>query len=104
MPMIFVDDERNQLEWREGRGRTVEIADIVVGTDRRTGIGTRLIRRLLEKVPQDTALIFAITRISNTVAHLFYEKNGFRIVGRLHEFYRDGGGATESALMYGLDL
>lgn len=103
MPRIFADDELNHLDWRDGQGRTVEIFDIVVGTERRKGIGRRLIEKMLTEISQDTAMIFAITRISNTIAHEFYESLGFRIVGRLHNFYRNKDG-SEHALMYGKDL
>ena len=103
MPKITLEDERDYLEWRLGSGRSVEILDVAVGSERRQGRGTRLLAHLLHDIPQDASLIFAITRISNTIAHEWYEKNGFRIVGRLHKFYRDGDG-TESALMYGKDI
>ena len=76
----------------------------MVGTVRREGRGRQLIEKLLKEVPSDTSLIFAITRISNVVAQQFYEANGFRLVGRLHDFYREGNDGTESALMYGLDV
>ena|SRR3990167_8529528 len=104
MPRILIDGDQNHLDWREGQGRTVEIFDIVVGTERRQGIGRRLVEKMLREIPQRTSLVFAITRISNTIAHQFYEALGFRIVGRLHNFYRDSSDETESALMYGLDI
>ena len=104
MPKIFIDNEKNFLEYRVGSGRTIEIFDIVVGTDRRKGIGTQLIQKLLERIPDDISLVFAITRVSNLIAQQFYEANEFRIVGRLHNFYQDGPEGTESALMYGLDV
>lgn len=96
-------DDRDRLEWREGHGRTVEIFDIVVGSERRKGRGRALIQLLLQQVPGDTAMVYAITRLSNAIAHQFYEACGFRIVGRLHYFYRDAG-QYEHALVYGLDL
>jgi len=99
--MLSVDD---RLVWRLGQGRTVEIYDIVVGSDRRKGRGREMVEMLKKRIPPNTAVIYAITRISNTIAHQFYEALGFRIVGRLHNFYREGGDQTESALMYGLDL
>ena len=109
---ITLDNPGDCLIWREGMGRTVEIFDIRVASERRCGRGRELLERLLQIVnPQDDcvrgdrpAVIYAFTRMSNTVAHQFYEACGFRILGRLHEFYRDGGGVHEAALVYGLDL
>ena len=103
MPRITLGDGRDFLDWREGQARTVEVFDIVVGTERRKGIGRKLVERLLAEIPKDTAIVYAITRMGNVIAHEFYESLGFRIVGRLHNFYRDGG-EVESALMYGLDI
>ncbi len=105
------EDDRDFITFRQGHGRLVEIADIAVGSKRRSGIGTALISTMLVKVKQmwpDTAMVYAITRVSNTVAHEFYESLGFRLVGRLHYFYRDGGPDkyinAEHALVYGLEL
>lgn len=103
MNRISLDDDRDVLIWREGSGRSVEIFDIVVGSERGKGKGRRLIAALLAELPEGTSMVYAITRLGNTIAHQFYEALGFRIVGRLHHFYRDTGG-NESALMYGLEL
>lgn len=94
----------DQLVWRPGQGRTVEIFDIVVNSERRRGRGREMVESLKQCVPPSTALIYAITRLSNTIAHEFYESLGFRIVGRLHNFYRESGDETEHAMVYGLDL
>lgn len=95
----------DSLTWRRGMGRTVEILDIgVCNRHRRTGRGKELLTLLLEQIPQSTSVVFAITRMSNTVAHQFYESQNFRILGRLHAFYRDASDRYESALVYGLDL
>lgn len=114
--IILNNDPRDFLIWREGMGRTVEIYDIAVGSERRMGKGTRLVELLLIELgrkpeAERPTLIYAITRMSNEIAHQFYESftthdnpNGFRIVARLHRFYRDGGGDVETALMYGLDV
>ncbi len=106
--IILNNDDRDYLIWREGMGRTVEIFDIAVGSERRKGKGSELIRIMLKyfiALPEEKrpALVYAITRISNTIAHEFYEYQGFRIVGRLHNFYRDGSG-TEHGLLFGLDI
>ncbi len=92
------------LLWRQGMGRTVELFDIgVPNSSRRQGIGRGLIEQLKLAVPDDTALIYAFVRYDNTAAQQFYESLGFRIVARLHDFYRDCP-RNEHALMYGLDL
>lgn len=105
MPRLTLKDECDFIDWREGSGRTVEIFDIAVNSTRRKGKGRHLVEKLKTEIPKDISLIFAITRVSNTIAQQFYESCGFRIVGRLHRFYQDGpGGGDESALMYGLDI
>lgn len=103
---ITLEDQNDFLVYRKGSGRSAEIYDIAVGSSRREGKGRKLVELLLEKVSSETSLVFAITRISNVPAQQFYEALGFRIIGRLHNFYRDGGitAHTESAIMYGLDV
>ena len=105
MQRITLLDPNDYLDWQKGSGRSVEIYDIAVNSERGIGNGRRLVERLKREMPKDTALIFAITRISNTIAQQFYESLGFRIVGRLHNFYREEKSTNfESALMYGLDV
>lgn len=109
---IYLDgNARDFLVWRAGSGRTIEIFDIQVGSERRVGKGTKLIDALLQnlkglRLPGEIkpALIYAITRISNTLAQEFYEKLGFHIVGRLHYFYREANDSSEHAVMYGLEV
>lgn len=91
------------LRWRNGSGATVEIYDIVVGSDRRKGAGTQMVNLLKTRVPLETRLIFAICRDSNAIARQFYDALGFRIVGHLTAFYNDDKG-IEDAIMFGLDL
>lgn len=104
MPRLTLEDYRDFIDWRPGSGRSVEIFDIAVGSARRQGRGRELIRRLLVEIPKETSLVFAITRISNTIAQQFYESCGFRLISRLHNFYQDGVNGNEHALMYGLDI
>lgn len=106
MARLTLDDDRDFLIWRQGSGTTVEIYDIVVGSERRRGRGRVLIEKLLNSLPEQapgTTLVFAITRWSNTVACEFYEALGFRVVGRLHQFYHNDDG-YEHAVMYGKDV
>lgn len=108
MNKITLENSNDYLLWRKGSGRSLEIYDIAVNSERRKGRGRELINKLLEALKHDsetrtTSVIFAITRISNTKAHQFYEACGFRIAGRLQNFYRDGY-QTEQALMYALDI
>lgn len=109
--MNRIVDGESFLVWRESSGNSVEILDIHVANEaRRSGVGTRMVEQLKNVVGKDCLLIYAITRVSNVVAQQFYEKLGFRIVGRLHNFYRmrklmvNGGSGYIHAIMYGLDL
>lgn len=97
----FIRIGEDTLEWSMKPGRVIEIIDIYVRSERRKGRGREMVKLLKQEIPKDTALIVAITRKSNTIAHQFYEALGFRIVGRLHRYYRED---KEDGLMYGLDL
>ena len=99
---ITLDDPGDYLDYRLGMGDSVEIYDIAIHSERRRGRGRQLVNLMLENVRANyptTRQVFAITRISNTIAHEFYEALGFNIIGRLHYFYVD-----EHALMYGIRL
>lgn len=100
-------DPRDWLKWRQGSGNTVEIYDIVVGSERRKGFGRALVYKLYKQVPPGTNLVWAITRASNQIAQLFYEELGFRVVAVLRNFYRmydREGKECVDAIMYGKDL
>lgn len=106
---IYIDDDtRDFLVWREGQGRTIEIYDIQVGSDRRKGRGRRMVETLVAEqralAHNGAVVVYAITRWNNTIAHEFYEALGFRIVARLHNFYRESAGDIEHGIVYGLDL
>lgn len=90
------------LEYRYGSGGTVEILDIAVMSERRTGNGRRLIERLMASLPQGT-LVWAITRASNIIAQHFYEGMKFRVVGVLRSFYQADPFVKDDvdAIMYG---
>ena len=63
MNTIELEDERDFLQWRQGSGTTIEIYDIVVGSERRQGKGRRLIERLFTEVMSSpyVDLVWAIT-------------------------------------------
>lgn len=110
MATIFLDDplQRDFLVYREGSGKSVEIFDIQVGTERGIGLGRQLINELLRRI-RDTSewkyknisLVYAITRESSHIAKQFYYKVGFRVVGYLHDFYQD---THENGVMFGINL
>lgn len=101
--VIFLEDNRDFLVYREGSGGTIEIVDIVVNSERRKGKGKRLIELLMEKVqrkyPPET-VVWAITRAENLIAQQFYEKLGFSVTGVLRRFYSYES-RTVDAIMYG---
>lgn len=107
MGHISLNDDKDFLEYRNGSGRTIEITDIAVTTERRTGIGRRLVHELIDRSKRSNVnLIWAITRDENLIAQEFYEALGFRVVGVLRNFYQDEGQARNcvDAIMYGYDL
>lgn len=89
---IELNDGKDYLVYRPAGGGTVEIFDILVGTGRGVGTGTKLINLLIEK--EKPPVITAITRMSNVMAQKFYKKNGFERVP-LPSFYPD-----ESGIMF----
>lgn len=105
---LLLESSLDRLEWCQHTCGHVEILDIVVSSERRKGRGRKLVEALISKTSKLSTrctLVYAITRLSNVIAHQFYEACGFRIVGRLHNFYCDNAENTpESALMYGKDL
>lgn len=80
------------LEYRKGMANTIEIYDIAVMSKRGVGIGTKLINQLIEK--ENPKIIYAFCRISNELAHRFYEKFGFKGTV-VNNFYGD-----ESAIIF----
>lgn len=95
------------LTYRIGSGKTVEIYDIVVNSERRQGKGRWLVNRLIDSLPKDIRLVFAITRADNFIAQQFYESLRFRVVAPLRDFYgykTKDGRDTVDAIMYGKNL
>jgi ribosomal protein S18 acetylase RimI-like enzyme len=98
---IELEDPRDFLVWRMGSGNTVEIFDIQVGSERRSGRGRALVNLLLNKfLPRGVKRVWAITRDTNFIAHQFYEELKFRGVP-LRDFYGQGG---VDAIMFIRDL
>jgi RimJ/RimL family protein N-acetyltransferase len=80
-------NEIDFLEYRKGQADTLEIYDIVVQSRRGIGIGTELIRQMLEK--ENPQRVYAFCRSTNKNAHRFYKKLGFKGY-HLSDFYPDG--------------
>lgn len=80
---------------------TVEIQDICVNVNRRTGVGGLLIQVAVDAAREGGAKrIWAITRDTNFIAQEFYEALKFRSIP-LRDFYGNGG---VDAIMYVRDL
>jgi ribosomal protein S18 acetylase RimI-like enzyme len=91
------------LDARPASGGTWEITDIQVGSERRKGRGTELVKTLVAHVlPKDCRLLWAVTRAENAVAQQFYARLGFRVVAVLYDFYDRHG--RSDAVMYGKEL
>lgn len=105
-------DVRDRLDWRWGSGGTIEIFDIVVGSERRNGRGRRLVNKLLNEIagmPEDSrpTFVWAITRADNRIAQEFYAELKFKVVAPLYDFYHVAnaeGRQTIDAVMYGRRL
>ena len=98
---IELEGGKAWLLWRKGSGPTVEIYDIHVdGEVRRKGLGSEMVRLLIKKLPEGVNTVWAITRTSNEVAQLFYERNRFYVSGVLRRFYLDESRAGADAIVY----
>jgi ribosomal protein S18 acetylase RimI-like enzyme len=95
---IQLEDPRDFLDWQSGSGKSIELVEIVVGSQRGVGKGTKLVEALVDQAKGRTNLIWAMTRDTNMVAREFYEHTGFELLGKLRNFYTDTG---EDALVYG---
>ncbi len=74
----------------------------VLSTERRKGIGARLLHALMDAASQSASeSIFLEVRESNHPARRFYEKTGFLQAGVRKGYYRD---PPEDAVLYTLDL
>lgn len=88
----LIGDDKDYLYYRKGSGDTIEIYDIAVKSGRRGGVGTQMVKELIEK--EKPQRIFAITRRSNHIAQKFYQSLKMGGV-KLPAFYPD-----EDAIMY----
>jgi ribosomal-protein-alanine N-acetyltransferase len=80
-----------------------ELENIVVAPSaQRTGLGTRLLRSLLDAAREThSAAVFLEVRESNAAARELYEKLGFRQTGRRKSYYAN---PLEDAILYRMDL
>ena len=77
-----------------------EIENVAVAAELvRRGVGTELVRRLIERARSEAAAILLEVRESNLPARGLYEKQGFREVGRRRGYYAD---PVEDAILYSL--
>lgn len=99
--MIVTDSQEidilneDYLIYRIGMGGSVEIFDIAVNSERRTGIGRAMVEKLKELFPEHT--IFAFARAQNSIARDFYNALGFYPT-MVPDFYHDNGG--KHAILY----
>lgn len=96
MNVIRLESGNDYIAYRPGSGNTIEIFDIAVSSERRKGVGRRLVKEMLSKLPKD-CLVWAMTRPENTIACTFYSSLGFKVLGLLRGFYSDG-----DSVVYGL--
>lgn len=73
---------------KKGDANTVEITDIAVNSNRRTGIGTSLVNKLIE-MSDKPCNIYVLCRRDNRIALKFYLSNQFTILSPLMDFYID---------------
>jgi len=78
-----------------------EILDVAVASARRRrGAGRRLVQAALATAARAGARrCFLEVRASNTAAQALYAAGGFRVDGRRRDYYRDGRGGREDALL-----
>ena len=91
----FLVAQHIAIEW--------ELENIVVSsTERRKGIGGRLLRALMDAAGQSASeSVFLEVRESNHPARRFYQKTGFQHAGVRKGYYRD---PPEDAILYRLQL
>lgn len=60
---------------------------------RRKGIGSRLVKEYVESVRGRASMIRLEVRCNNLAAQTFYFKQGFRFIGLVNNYYRNGDNA-----------
>lgn len=60
---------------------------------RRRGIGSRLVKEYIESVTGRASMVRLEVRASNLAAQTFYFKLGFRFIGMVNNYYRNGDNA-----------
>jgi len=64
------------IDFREGKENTWEIFDIKVTSARRKGIGSSLVKEMIETV--NPRIVYAFTREKNELARAFYKALNFK--------------------------
>ena len=83
----LISDEHGQLEYRLAPGGTAEIVEIAVASPhRRSGVGRRLLERMIAELPSEVKTIYAFTSGRNDIAHEWYRATGF-VLSFLPRFY-----------------
>ncbi len=96
---ISFNQNQDYIEYETRGGRTVEIVDITVRSQRRVGIGTRLVQAVENKITRvGPRKLYAMTRSVNASAITFYRSLGFKVLSVAPNFYKDTHG-TDMTLM-----
>lgn len=75
------------IDFRQGKENTWEIFDIKVTSTRRKGIGSSLVKEMIETV--NPRIVYAFTREKNELARAFYTSLGFKDI-LIPNFYQEG--------------
>jgi len=77
----------DKIVFREGKENTWEIFDIKVTSARRKGIGSSLVKEMIETV--NPRIVYAFTREKNELARAFYKALNFKEI-LIPNFYEEG--------------
>ncbi len=97
---VTLSGGRDRLTYQVRGDGTVEIVDVVVTSERRTGRGRELLRLLFGRLDGTVQTVYAITRAENMIAQSWYEACGFEVTGVLRRFYERDSRAVD-AILYG---
>jgi ribosomal protein S18 acetylase RimI-like enzyme len=87
------------LEYEVRHDGTAEIVDIAVRSEREKGVGRSMFQSMLDLLPPEVHLVWALCRDENAVGNAFYRGVGFRKLCELPGFYKDS-----DAVMWGYDV